>query len=59
MGRTWVAHGRDENCIQNLKWNTWKEVEHLGDLSVDGGSLLKLMLKVYGVRFELYSSDTG
>jgi hypothetical protein len=36
MGGACSTHGRDENCIQYFRWNTWRQKNHSEDLGVDG-----------------------
>jgi hypothetical protein len=38
-------HGREQKCIQAFDGETLKEIDHLGDLGVDGRIILKWSLK--------------
>jgi hypothetical protein len=48
MGEKCSTHGRDEKLIKCFGQNTGKEKYHLEDLGIDGGIILKRILKKLG-----------
>jgi hypothetical protein len=42
--------GRDDRCMQDFGRKTWKGIDRLQDVSVDGRILLKLILHKSGLK---------
>jgi hypothetical protein len=52
MGRTRSSYGRDETIVQNQRLNIQRARDHLKDLDIYGGTILKRNIREISVNWD-------